>query len=74
MFGRLVKRLARKHGYPGRPAPCRCRPAKHHRDCAYCGQGWDDGRVCGACKEQGIDGKVIPGTGRVVCAAHKETK
>jgi len=36
--------------------------ARRHRDCAYCGCGWDDGRICGVCKEQGIDGQVIPGT------------
>ncbi len=69
MFGNLTKRLARKYG----PAPrvCRCRAPKRHRDCAYCGVGYDDGRVCGVCREAGVDGKVIQGTGRVVCASHK---
>lgn len=67
MFNNLVNRLAKK------PAPrvCRCRPAKSHRDCAYCGVGWDDGKVCGRCRENGIDGKLIPGTGRVICSKHK---
>lgn len=82
MFGKLVKNLARKYGSPrgqrGEVVPvnpilngCRCRPAKKHRDCAYCGVGYDDGRICGRCKEDGIDGKVIPGTSRVTCSAHK---
>lgn len=51
--------------------PCLCRKPKHHRDCAYCGCGWGDGSICGVCKEQGIDGHVIRGTSRVVCAQHK---
>ncbi len=51
---------------------CRCRPAKRHRDCSYCGQGWDDGKICGMCKQNGIDGKVIAGTSKVTCSKHKE--
>jgi hypothetical protein len=50
---------------------CICRPARRHRDCAYCGSGWDDGKVCGACKAAGVDGQVIRGTGRVCCKQHK---
>ena len=37
------------------------RPAKSHRDCYYCGCGYSD-LVCGRCKENGIDGRTIPGT------------
>jgi hypothetical protein len=54
--------------------PCRCRPARRHRDCAYCGVGWADGAVCGVCKAAGIDGKTIPGTAAVACAAHKAVR
>jgi hypothetical protein len=36
--------------------------ARHHADCQYCGSSWAGEVVCGACHEQGIDGKVIPGT------------
>lgn len=53
---------------------CRCRPATTHRDCAYCGVGWSDGRICGKCKENGVGGVTIRGTNRVVCAAHKAHK
>jgi hypothetical protein len=50
---------------------CRCRAAKRHRDCAYCGMGYSD-HICGVCKQAGIDGPVIPGTARVVCKLHKK--
>jgi len=50
---------------------CRCRPAKSHRDCAYCGYGMSE-QICGVCKENGIDGPVIRGTSRVVCKIHKK--
>jgi len=51
---------------------CRCRGPKKHRDCAYCGIGYSD-HICGVCREAGIDGPVIPGTGRVVCKLHKKS-
>jgi len=50
---------------------CRCRKPRAHRDCAYCGFGGPATHVCGRCKEAGIDGRVIPGTSRVVCSEHK---
>jgi hypothetical protein len=50
---------------------CRCRPPKRHRDCCYCGSGWNDEKICGVCREGGIDGPVIRGTGRVICKLHK---
>lgn len=54
---------------------CRCRPAKRHRDCLYCGTGYLDGMsVCGACKLNGIDGKVIPGTAAVKCSKHRKAR
>ena len=68
MFGNLVKKLAKK------PAPivCRCRKARRHRDCTYCGTtALQQDSICGVCKEAGIDGKVIRGTGRIVCRNHK---
>ena len=49
---------------------CKCRPPKKHDDCAYCGMG-SSGKICGVCKENGIDGPVIRGTSRVVCKIHK---
>jgi|GEM_PF-7004283 len=49
---------------------CKCRPAKRHKDCAYCGIGYND-HICGVCKQAGIDGPVIRGTSRVVCKDHK---
>jgi len=49
---------------------CRCRPAKRHVDCSYCGHGLD--YICGVCKQAGIDGPVIRGTSRVICKIHKE--
>ncbi len=52
--------------------PCGCRAAKMHRDCAYCGWGWADGKICGSCRDRGIDGKVIAGTAARSCAAHKK--
>ena len=51
---------------------CKCRPAKRHRDCAYCGQSWYSGCICGVCKQAGIDGPVIRGTSRVICKLHKK--
>lgn len=68
MFGRLVKKLAKD------PAPtvCGCREPKRHRDCSYCGvTSHQPDHVCGVCKEGGIDGKVIRGTGRRTCSNHK---
>ncbi len=53
---------------------CRCRTPRRHRDCAYCGTGWADGKICGACRRDGIDGKVIPGTSERTCAAHKAVR
>ena len=53
---------------------CRCREPKRHRDCLYCGFGGPCTHVCGVCKEQGIDGPVIPGTSRQVCKLHKLVK
>lgn len=53
---------------------CRCRPAKTHRDCLYCGYSGPATHVCGVCKEQGIDGPTILGTSRVVCNLHKKVK
>ena len=50
---------------------CRCREPKTHRDCMYCGCCYIGEFICGVCKENGIDGKLIPGTGRIVCAKHK---
>lgn len=41
---------------------CTCRPARTHRDCAYCGYGGPCTHICGRCKEGGIDGPVIRGT------------
>jgi len=54
---------------------CTCREPKTHRDCFYCGNGWNE-NVCGVCYDAGIDGRLIRGTGRKVCAKHKkgETK
>jgi hypothetical protein len=70
---RLTYKARRDDKRLKQPKPkCRCRPARGHRDCAYCGLGWyRDGWVCGLCSENGIDGKVIPGTSRVVCRLHK---
>jgi hypothetical protein len=53
---------------------CMCREPKAHRDCMYCGSGVaiPTGGVCGVCHENGIDGPVILGTGRVVCKLHKK--
>lgn len=56
------------------PKQCGCRSPKSHRDCMYCGNGWAGEVVCGVCKEQGIDGKVIRGTERRVCKAHKQSE
>jgi len=53
---------------------CRCRPAKIHRDCAYCGTSYSDGRICGVCAVNGIDGLVIRGTSRVICKLHKRVR
>jgi hypothetical protein len=51
---------------------CRCRKAKTHRACAYCGVGTSE--ICGVCHAAGIDGPVIRGTERVICAEHKGKK
>ncbi len=54
-------------------APCGCVLPKKHRDCAYCGMtSHSDGKVCGVCSENGIDGKVIRGTARRKCDGHQE--
>ena len=57
---------------------CRCRKPKRSIDCAYCGTRCLDynasNYVCGVCHEVGIDGKVLRGTGRVVCARHKKER
>lgn len=53
---------------------CRCRPPKRHNDCMYCGCYYAGEVVCGVCKENGIDGRCIPGTARVVCKEHKHAK
>ena len=55
-------------------AKCSCREAARHRDCAYCGSGWADGMVCGKCKLDGIDGKVIRGTEKRTCEKHKQER
>jgi hypothetical protein len=52
---------------------CGCKEPKKHDDCAYCGMG-SIGKICGVCKEQGIDGPVIRGTSRVICKVHKMKK
>lgn len=82
MFGNLTKRLSGPPRLPGveateeskHPAKCGCRRAKRHRDCAYCGFGWDAGKVCGACRQAGIDGQVIRGTESRTCAEHRREK
>jgi len=50
---------------------CRCHEPKRHRDCMFCGSGWAGEVICGVCKEEGIDGRLIRGTGRTVCKEHK---
>jgi hypothetical protein len=50
---------------------CRCREPRSHAGCSYCGHQYIGEVVCGICRENGIDGKLIPGTGRVVCKEHK---
>lgn len=50
---------------------CRCREPKCSSRCMYCGSMYVGEWVCGQCHEAGIDGKVIPGTARVVCEQHK---
>ena len=86
MFGKLTKNLAKKHGYPNKPKQyevikvpaalqkgCGCKLPKRHRDCSYCGvTSHQPDSVCGMCREMGIDGKLIRGTGRKVCSHHKE--
>jgi len=57
-----------------KPKKCRCRAPKRHRDCMYCGTGWAGEVICGRCKEAGIDGKLIPGTGLITCIQHKVRK
>ena len=39
------------------------KPATRHARCAYCGTGGDAWHICGACREAGIDGPLIRGTG-----------
>lgn len=64
-----MKRFAK----PQRKAKtCRCRVAKTHRDCSYCGIGYMPDYVCGVCKQAGIDGKTIPGTSGVTCKLHRK--
>ncbi len=53
---------------------CACRAAKMHRDCMYCGSSWAGEVVCGVCRLNGVDGRVIRGTEERTCAAHKATK
>lgn len=53
---------------------CRCRPPKSHEDCSYCGSGYEPDYICGMCAAAGIDGKVIRGTGRVICKVHRKEK
>jgi hypothetical protein len=54
---------------------CSCRNPKRHNDCAYCGTGYTNGvLICGVCREAGIDGLLLRGTGRVVCALHKKER
>jgi hypothetical protein len=50
---------------------CGCREPKRHRDCMYCGSSWAGEVICGVCKEEGIDGRLIRGTGRRTCKAHR---
>ena len=52
---------------------CKCREPKTHPDCAYCGYGASE-KICGVCKDDGIDGPVIRGTSRVVCKECKRIK
>jgi hypothetical protein len=56
----------------GRPAACRCRPARQHRDCNMCGcTSHRPDYFCGVCLVPGVDGKLIPGTGKYVCPMHR---
>jgi hypothetical protein len=61
-------------GVVARKPKCRCRLPRRHRDCSFCGVTTFYGgtHVCGVCRANGIDGKLIPGTGRVVCALHRD--
>jgi hypothetical protein len=69
------RHLDRRRGYWVRAvlkAPCRCRLPRRHQNCAHCGVAAPcGGKVCGVCRHNGIDGKLIPGTGRVVCSKHR---
>jgi hypothetical protein len=57
----------------GRPAACRCRPARQHRDCNMCGcTSHRPDYFCGVCLVPGVDGKLIRGTGRYVCPMHRK--
>lgn len=47
---------------------------KVNRDCAYCGYGGSCTHICGVCKENGIDGRVIKGTERRRCKLHLKVK
>jgi len=51
---------------------CGCREPKRSRDCMFCGSCYIGDVICGVCREAGIDGKLIRGTGRRVCAQHKK--
>lgn len=52
--------------------PCRCRRPKRDPYCMYCGHYYAGPFICRICKEAGIDGNVIRGTNRIVCAQHKK--
>lgn len=71
---KLLKPAVRKAIAKFNATKCRCREPKTHPDCMYCGCGYWGEIICGVCKEQGIDGKLIRGTGRIVCAKHKGAK
>lgn len=65
-----IKKAERKT----RAKKCGCREPQLHDDCMYCGKYWAGEVVCGVCRENGIDGRLIRGTGRRVCAEHKGAK
>jgi hypothetical protein len=67
-----TRSLKRAKAYRKAHPKCVCREPKKNRHCAYCGWGGDGISVCGVCRESGIDGPAIRGTGRVVCRIHKE--
>jgi hypothetical protein len=53
---------------------CKCQEPKRHKYCMYCGSSYAGEVVCGVCREGGIDGKLISGTGRRLCTIHKQEK